>query len=185
MKMADEDNPVRPVRSFHKDPASPKEPAFQNELVALLPQLRAFARGLCGHRDIADDLVQEAAARALNARSSFVPGTSMRAWAFTILRNIYFSDLRKQRRQTGMPPDFMNDWVDARQEGALHVSDVERALAKLSPDRRAALLLVSTGDFSYAEAADICECPIGTLRSRVSRARRDLENMLDDSLPPA
>lgn len=156
---------------------------FQDELVALLPQLRAFARSLCGKREQADDLVQEAALRAWAARSSFTPGTSMRAWTFTILRNTYFSDLRRQKRQDSLSNETIRDWVPPDQEGLLHLSDVERALTRLSPDRRAALLLVTTGDFSYAEAADICECPIGTLRSRVSRARRDLEMMLDDSLP--
>lgn len=167
------DNTVQPTASFQED------------LVALLPQLRAFARSLCGNREIADDLVQEAAARAWSARTSFRPGTNMRAWTFTILRNTYFSDLRKQRRQSDLPADIPRTWLDAPQEGHLHLTDVEHALARLSPERRAALLLVSTGDFSYAEAADICQCPIGTLRSRVSRARRDLETMLDDSVPPA
>lgn len=152
--------------------------------MALLPQLRAFARSLCGNREVADDLVQEAAARAWSARASFKPGTNMRAWTFTILRNTYFSDLRKQRRQSDIPAEATaHNWVDAPQEGHVHLTDVEHALARLSPERRAALLLVSMGDFSYAEAADICECPIGTLRSRVSRARRELETMLDDSLP--
>lgn len=153
--------------------------------MALLPQLRAFARSLCGNREQADDLVQEAATRAWAARSSFVPGTSMRAWTFTILRNTYFSDLRRQKRQDSLSNEAIRDWVPPSQEGHLHLSDVERALAQLDPDRRAALLLVTTGDFSYAEAAEICECPIGTLRSRVSRARRDLETMLDDGLPGA
>jgi RNA polymerase sigma-70 factor (ECF subfamily) len=157
--------------------------SFQNELVALLPQLRAFARSLCGHREQADDLVQEAVARAWRARPSFIPGTSMRAWTFTILRNAYFSDLRRQKRQDSLSAEAVHDWVMPEQEGRIHISDVERALTQLSPERRAALLLVSMGDFSYAEAADICECPIGTLRSRVSRARRELEAILDDSLP--
>jgi RNA polymerase sigma factor (sigma-70 family) len=153
--------------------------------VALLPQLRAFARSLCGNRDLADDLVQEAAARAWSARSSFAPETNLRAWAFTILRNVYFSDLRKQKRQPAFPADLARDWEDANQEGRLHLSDLETALARLAPERRAALLLVTLGDFSYADAAEICECPIGTLRSRISRARRDLEQLLDDSLPEA
>lgn len=151
--------------------------------MSLLPQLRAFARSLCGNREQADDLVQEAAARAWAARSSFIAGTSMRAWTFTILRNTYFSDLRRQKRLDSLSNEAVRDWVAPDQEGHLHLADVERALARLSPDRRAALLLVTTGDFSYAEAAEICECPIGTMRSRVSRARRDLETMLDDRLP--
>lgn len=171
-KAADGDSPVQESSS-----------SFQNELVALLPQLRAFARSLCGNRDQADDLVQEAVARAWRARTSFTPGTSMRAWTFTILRNTYFSELRRQKRQDTLSAEAAHDWVLPEQEGGLHLSDVERALNRLSPERRAALLLVSMGDFSYAEAAEICDCPIGTLRSRVSRARRDLEAMLDDSLP--
>lgn len=160
--------------------------SFQDELVALLPQLRAFARSLCGNRTVADDLVQEATIRAWTARESFAPGTSMRAWTFTILRNVYFSDLRKQRRQTALAADDdLRDWAPADQEGGLHIADLEHALSRLAPDRRTALLLVTIGDFSYAEAAEICDCPIGTLRSRVSRARRDLGALLDGEFPAA
>ncbi|MET0586956.1 MAG: sigma-70 family RNA polymerase sigma factor [Novosphingobium sp.] len=167
--------------TVHNPPSS--FDGFQQELVTLLPQLRAFARSLCGNREQADDLVQEAAVRAWSARSSFTPGTSMRAWTFTILRNTYFSDLRRQKRQDSLASEDVRDWVPPEQEGHIHIADVERALARLNADRRAALLLVTTGDFSYAEAAEICGCPIGTLRSRVSRARRDLEMMLDGTMP--
>jgi RNA polymerase sigma-70 factor (ECF subfamily) len=148
-------------------------------LVALLPQLRAFARSLCGNRTLADDLVQEAAIRAWSARSTFAPGSSMKAWTFTILRNVFLSNLRRERRQTPPSPDTVRDWTPAEQESDLHIAALERALARLGPERRTALLLVTIGDFSYAEAARICDCPIGTLRSRISRARRDLAEMLD------
>lgn len=159
--------------------AFPPLPSFQDELVALLPQLRAFARSLCGNRTLADDLVQEAAIRAWSARDSFVAGSSMKAWTFTILRNAYLSKLRKERRQTAASPEAIRDWTPADQEDGLHIADLEHALAQLAPERRTALLLVTIGDFSYAEAAAICDCPIGTLRSRISRARRDLGEMLD------
>lgn len=130
---------------------------------------------------MADDLVQEAAIRAWSARASFIPGSSMKAWTFTILRNIYLSSLRKERRQTAPPPETLRDWTPAEQEDGLHIADLESALARLAPERRAALLLVTIGDFSYSEAASICDCPIGTLRSRISRARRDLGEMLDQT----
>jgi len=161
----------------------PSLPTFQDELVALLPQLRAFARSLCGNRTLADDLVQEAAIRAWSSRDSFVPGSSMKAWTFTILRNAYLSKLRKERRQSASPPEAIQDWTPADQEEGLHIADLEQALARLAPERRTALLLVTIGDFSYAEAAVICDCPIGTLRSRISRARRDLSEMLDQPQP--
>ena len=163
--------------------ALPPPPSFQDELVALLPQLRAFARSLCGNRTLADDLVQEAAIRAWSARTSFVSGSSMKAWTFTILRNVYLSKLRQERRQAASSPDAVRDWTPADQEDGLHIADLERALARLAPERRTALLLVTIGDFSYAEAAVICDCPIGTLRSRISRARRDLSEMLDQPRP--
>ena len=163
--------------------APPLAPSFQDELVALLPQLRAFARSLCGNATLADDLVQEAAIRAWSARATFVPGSSMKAWTFTILRNAFLSNLRKDRRQTAPSHDAMRDWTPAEQEDGLHIADLERALGRLGPERRAALLLVTIGDFSYAEAAQICDCPIGTLRSRISRARRDLGQMLDHPKP--
>lgn len=158
-------------------------PSFQDELVALLPQLRAFARSLCGNRALADDLVQEAAIRAWGAQAGFVAGSSMKAWTFTILRNVYFSDLRKERRHATPSPDAVRDWTPAEQEDGMHIADLERALARLSPERRTALLLVTLEDFSYEEAARICDCPIGTLRSRVSRARRDLGEILAQPPP--
>lgn len=151
--------------------------------MALLPQLRAFARSLCGNATLADDLVQEAAIRAWSARATFVPGSSMKAWTFTILRNAFLSNLRKDRSRTTPSHEAIRDWTPAEQEDGLHIADLERALARLAPERRTALLLVTIGDFSYAEAAQICDCPIGTLRSRISRARRDLGDMLDRPKP--
>ena len=153
---------------------------FRDELVSTLPHLRAFARSLCGDRDIADDLVQETAVKAWTSSDRFTPGTNMRAWTFTILRNTYYSYLRQRKHalvSDGKSFDHQESVASAvapEQEDALIVADLQSALAKLPPDRRTALLLVSTGDFSYEEAAAICDCPVGTIRSRVARARSQL-----------
>ena len=155
---------------------------FRRELVEVLPHLRAFARGLSGRSDYADDLVQETAIKAWAARDRFVPGTSMRAWTFTILRNHFLSEIRRNRRQTDMEDDAVERLlvIPAGQEGPLHLSDMQSALQKLSPDRREAVLLIGAGGFSYEEAADICQCAIGTMKSRVARARAELAELLDE-----
>jgi RNA polymerase sigma factor (sigma-70 family) len=154
---------------------------FRRELLAALPHLRAFARGLSGRPDFADDLVQEAAIKAWSARERFTPGTSMRAWTFAILRNHYLSELRRSRRQADFDPDAAERLLvmDPDQEGRLHLADMQSALQKLSPERREALLLVGAGGFTYEEAAQISECAVGTMKSRVARARAELSALLD------
>ena len=154
---------------------------FRRDLLALLPQLRAFARGLCGRPEQADDLVQETVMRAWTAQGSFTPGTSMKAWTFTILRNHFLNDLRKNRRQTQLDPEVAETTlVDrATQEEGLHMQDLQRALARLPEERREALLLVGAGGFSYEEAASICGVPIGTMKSRVARGRAQLHQILE------
>lgn len=155
--------------------------AFKRDLLTVLPHLRAFARGLCGRPDFADDLVQETAIKAWAARQRFTPGTNMRAWTFAILRNHYLSELRRNRHQTDFDPDAAERLLvmEADQEARLHLSDMEVALMKLSPERREALLLVGAGGFSYEEAARISDCAIGTMKSRVARARDQLARLLD------
>ena len=162
---------------------SPPSDTFRRDLMALLPQLRAFARGLCGRPEQADDLVQETVMRAWTAQGSFTPGTSMKAWTFTILRNHFLNDLRKNRRQTQLEPGVAEvTLVDrATQEEGLHMQDLQRALAQLPEERREALLLVGAGGFSYEEAASICGVPIGTMKSRVARGRGQLHQILEPS----
>ncbi len=157
---------------------------FRDNLIAVLPHLRAFARGLCGRPDLADDLVQEAAARAWAHRDRFTPGTNMRAWTFTILRNHYLSELRRDRRQVAYDPDLAERQLvtGPNQEGPIHLADMQTALRRLSPERREAVLLVGAGGFSYEEAAAISGCATGTMKSRVSRARAELARLLDS--PP-
>jgi RNA polymerase sigma-70 factor (ECF subfamily) len=159
-----------------------EDEGFRNELLGVLPHLRAFARGLCGRADFADDLVQEAAIKAWVARERYTPGTNMRAWTFAILRNHYLSELRRSKRQTNLDEGAVERMLvmDADQEGPLHLSDMEAALQKLAPERREAVLLIGASGFSYEEAAEIAGCPIGTMKSRVARARTDLARMLDE-----
>ena len=155
--------------------------AFKQELTDVLPHLRAFARGLCGRPDMADDLVQEAMMKAWAAQDRFQPGTSMRAWTFVILRNAYLTDMRRNRFRgeydEGVAERILT--APADQEEPIHLSDMHRALLTLPAERREALLLVGAGGFSYEEAAEICGCAVGTIKSRVGRARSALTSMLE------
>ncbi|WP_394729763.1 sigma-70 family RNA polymerase sigma factor [Altererythrobacter sp. GH1-8] len=159
---------------------------FKRELTDVVPHLRAFARGLCGRPDMADDLVQEALLKAWAAQDRFEPGTSMRAWTFVILRNAYLTDMRRNRFR-GEYDETVAERIltaPAGQEEPIHLSDMHRALLTLPPERREALLLVGAGGFSYEEAAQICGCAVGTIKSRVGRARAALTSMLEDGSIP-
>jgi RNA polymerase sigma-70 factor (ECF subfamily) len=153
---------------------------FKIELVALTPFLRAFSRSLCGHADEADDLAQETLARAWQARGSFAPGTNLKAWLFTILRNQFYSGRRRAWRQVAWDQgaaELIPSTGD--QEAASHLSDLARAMRQISPEQREALILVGAGGFAYADAASICGCAVGTVKSRVARARATLLALLD------
>jgi RNA polymerase sigma-70 factor (ECF subfamily) len=156
---------------------------FRRELTRVIPHLRAFARGLCGRPDYADDLVQEALLKAWAARDSFQPGTSMKSWTFVILRNAYLTEARRNRFRAEYDPDAAEKILSrpASQEDALHMGDLKSAMMRLSPERREALLLVGAGGFSYEEAASIADCAVGTMKSRVARARRSLDEALSAS----
>lgn len=159
---------------------------FKRELSGVIPHLRAFARGLCGRPDMADDLVQETMLKAWAARERFEPGTSMRAWTFVILRNAYLTEMRRNRFR-GEYDETVAERIltqPAGQEGPVHLSDMHRALLTLPPERREALLLVGAGGFSYEEAASICGCAVGTIKSRVGRARATLTDMLTEGTVP-
>lgn len=156
------------------------EDGFRKGLLALIPHLRAFARGLCGRPDLADDLVQETVMKAWAARDRYEPGTNMKAWTFTILRNHFLNEIRRSSRMTDIGEVIEHPGLVARasQEDAVHVSDLESALHRLPDDRREALLLVGAGGFSYEEAAQVCGVPAGTIKSRVARGRAQLAAML-------
>lgn len=154
---------------------------FKAEMTALLPNLRAFARSLCGNADWADDLVQEAIMRAWANRTSYEPGTNMKAWLFTILRNYFFNEVRKKKRfvQMDQENNARETGMHESQPSRMHLRDLVRELGKLPADQREALILTSVDGFSYEEAAEICDCAVGTIKSRVARARRELETQLD------
>ena len=154
--------------------------SFKDELLAEIKNLRAFAISLSGSISLADDLVQEALLRAWSKSDLFQPGTSLRAWLFTILRNIYYSDYRKRSREVQD-----SDGVHARrltipgdQESHLDLEDFRKALTKLPAEQREVLTLIGASGLSYEEPAAICEVEIGTIKSRLSRARSRLIRLL-------
>jgi RNA polymerase sigma-70 factor, ECF subfamily len=149
-------------------------------MLAAIPGLRAFAISLCGNADHADDLVQEALLRALANINSFEPGTNMKAWLVTILRNQFYSEYRKRRREVEDSTGSYAERVGTlpEQEGHAELAQFHAALAKLPTDQHEALILVGALGFSYEEVASICGCAIGTVKSRVFRARRYLAELL-------
>jgi RNA polymerase sigma-70 factor (ECF subfamily) len=156
------------------------ESSFSQQMLAAVPSLRAFAISLCGSHDRADDLVQDTLMRAWKNVDRFEPGTNLNAWLFTILRNLFHSEYRKRKREVEDPDGIHAGRLATRPEqGArLDFEDFQRALTKLQPDQREALLLVGAEGFSYEEAAAICNVAVGTVKSRVNRARKKLEELL-------
>ncbi len=160
---------------------------FKKELSQVIPHLRAFGRSLSGNRDLADDLVQETLLKAWAARARFQAGTNMRAWTFIILRNLFLSQMRRAR--------FKGEWDDitasrvlaapAGQEHHVELADMQRALMHLPQPQREALILVGAGGFAYEEAAEICGCAVGTIKSRVARGRVALEQLLTEGKLPS
>jgi len=153
---------------------------LRDDILAAVPNLRAFAISLSGNTDRADDLVQETLLRAIANIDSFQPGTNMSAWMFTILRNLFRSEYRKRRREV---EDTDGSYAESlkshpEQNSRLEFQEFRAALAKLPPDQREALILVGASGFSYEEAAAICECAVGTIKSRVNRARTRLADLL-------
>jgi RNA polymerase sigma-70 factor, ECF subfamily len=168
-----------------KQPPDPKA-----EMLAAIPRLRAFALSLTSNADRADDLVQQTLVNAWANIRSFEPGSNMSAWLHTILRNEFYSEFRKRRHEV---PD--SDGLFAArlaslplQEGHMDLGDFRVALHKLAPEHREALMLIGASGFSYEQAASICKCAIGTMKSRVHRARSRLGELLmvqpDDTFGP-
>jgi RNA polymerase sigma factor (sigma-70 family) len=160
---------------------------FKDQLAQVIPHLRAFGRSLSGSRDLADDLVQETLLKAWAARKRFQAGTNMRAWTFIILRNLFLSQMRRAR--------FKGEWDDitaskllaapASQDRHVELGDMQRALLHLPQPQREALILVGAGGFAYEEAAEICGCAVGTIKSRVARGRVALEHLLSEGKLPS
>jgi RNA polymerase sigma-70 factor (ECF subfamily) len=158
----------------------PHDKAIRATMLEAVPSLRAFAISLCGNVDRADDLVQEALLRAWRSLDSFEPGTNMSAWLFTILRNVFRSEYRKRRREVEDADGFYAETLTSlpNQTGSLEMDEFRKALDLLPADQREALILVGASGFSYEETAQICRCAVGTIKSRVNRARSRLAEIL-------
>ena len=158
---------------------------MREELVDLLPPLRAFARTLCGNRTLADDLVQESLLKAWTSRDRFQSGTNLRAWVFTILRNIYYSERRQGKREIlGADEAYEHLSVQPKHDPELDLRDMDDALRLLPAEQREALILVCASGMSCEEAAEICGCPVGTIKSRIARGRDKLVEMLGSGANP-
>ena len=181
------DNPENEAEQPQPEWAPLSDPDFKDQLAAVIPHLRAFGRSLSGSRDLADDLVQETLLKAWAARKRFQAGTNMRAWTFIILRNLFLSQMRRAR--------FKGEWDDvtaskilaapASQDRHIELGDMQRALMHLPQPQREALILVGAGGFAYEEAAEICGCAVGTIKSRVARGRVALESLLTGGKLPS
>ena len=185
--MADFDDEEDEVEEPRPEPVPLSDPEFKDQLGQVIPHLRAFGRSLSGSRDLADDLVQETLLKAWAARKRFQAGTNMRAWTFIILRNLFLSQMRRAR--------FKGEWDDvtaakilaapASQDRHIELGDMQRALLELPQPQREALILVGAGGFAYEEAAEICGCAVGTIKSRVARGRVALESLLSGNAMPS
>jgi RNA polymerase sigma-70 factor (ECF subfamily) len=157
--------------------------SWRDEVVGLIPALRAFAWSLSHNGSDADDLVQDTLIKAWIHREKFEPGTNLRAWLFTILRNTYYTGLVRRRREVR---DEGGEYAEtlrapATQDWTITVQDLRAALAQLPDEHREALILVGAAGLSYEEAAVICGCALGTIKSRVNRARTRLLKLMDAS----
>lgn len=154
--------------------------AFRDGLVEMIPVLRAFARSLCGKRDMADDLAQETLAKAWQARDRFQLGTNLKAWLFVILRNEFYSNHRRAKTASDYTAAYSHasEGAEAEQHARLDLTDLMRAFSQLPAEQKEALILTAS-EFSYDEAAQICGCAVGTIKSRVSRARKQLQVLVE------
>ena len=154
---------------------------FTDDVVNNMPRLEKLARHFAGNRSDAHDLVQETVLRALLHADQFQPGTNLRAWLNTILRNCFFSERRLQLRIEPIDPLLVIGAVTikADQESHVYMGSVSRHFADLPPAHRDALVLVGAKGYSYQSAAKIVGCPVGTMKSRVSRARTELRRVLE------
>ena len=170
------------ISSAPPKPPSADDAGFKKELVTLIPHLRAFARTLTGDPTSADDLAQEAMMKAWDARASYQMGTNMKAWTFMILRNQFYSEKRRSWRQTQLDQEAAERTLVAIDDPSAPIAldELRMGLNQLPPEQREALILVGAGGFAYEEAADICGVAVGTVKSRVSRARRALQAILED-----
>jgi RNA polymerase sigma-70 factor (ECF subfamily) len=155
--------------------------SWRDQVVGLIPALRAFAWSLSHNGSDADDLVQDTLIKAWTNRDKFEPGTNLRAWLFTILRNTYYTNVLRRRREvrdeTGEYAATLK--APATQDWSVAMRSLQQALQQLPDEHREALILVGAAGLSYEEAAEICGCALGTIKSRVNRARARLLKIMD------
>ncbi len=158
--------------SHHEDP--------RDGLVDHLPALRAFALSLTRNGATADDMVQDTVVKAWSNIDKFKPGTNMRAWLFTILRNTYYSSRRKRSREVSDTDGIMTASLSVKpdHDGRMQLTDFKKAFETLPDEQREALILVGASGFSYEEAADMCGVRVGTIKSRANRGRAKLAEIL-------
>ncbi|MEO0751281.1 MAG: RNA polymerase sigma factor [Pseudomonadota bacterium] len=159
-------------------------PDPKEELVEHLPAMRAFAMSLTRNPATADDMVQDTLVKAWTNIGKFEPGTNMRAWLFTILRNTFYSNRRKAKREVADVDGVLTESLSQKpdHDGRLHMADFRDAFAELPDEQREALVLVGASGFAYEEAAQMCGVAVGTIKSRVNRGRKRLAELmrLDD-----
>jgi len=171
---------VRDEPQMQPDAPHADDRQFKADLIGSIQSLRAFAISLVGRTDRADDLVQETLTKAWQHRRSYQMGTNMAAWLFTILRNEFYTQIRKRKREVEDADGAIAAKVASHpeQHGHMDLTDMQTALMKLPVDQREAVLLVSASDMSYEEAAAICGVAVGTIKSRVNRGRSKLAELL-------
>lgn len=159
--------------------------AFRLALLTDLPELRAFAISLCGDRERAADLVQETLLKAWGQRATFIEGSHMKPWLFRILRNTFYSQMRRAWREVlDSDGEYAAKLVSPpEQHSKLDFDDLNEALMQLPAEQREALILVFSAGLSYEDAAACCDCPIGTIRSRINRGRQKLAKLMEVSSP--
>lgn len=166
---------VQPVAAV-----TPADQTWGPDIVALMPSLKIFARFLCKDRIMADDMVQDTLVKAWTNRAGFQPGTNLKAWLFTILRNNFYSALRRRRWEIqdvdGLHAGARSS--EPNQEWAATARALERALHTLPDRQRQAVLLVGAAGYSYEDVAKSCGCALGTIKSRVSRGRSRLAELM-------
>lgn len=167
-------NPVMTGQEYMQD--------IKDEIVALLPSLRGFARSLARNEVEAEDLMQETLSKAIANIHQFTPGTNLRAWLFTIQRNTYYTAYHRRRREVPIDTEAI-DRLSSQpaQEWGLRLRRVHEAVHQLPPSQREALMLIAGAGLTYEEAAEICGCAIGTIKSRVNRARCRLLDLVDET----
>ena len=154
------------------------------DIVGLIPRLRRYARALAGDRSAAEDLVQDTLERAWSKFHLYRRGTDLRAWLFTVMHNVYINQLRAARHGAPLEDEMPELARPARDIDMLVLRDLDAAIRRLPAEQREVLLLVALEDVSYEQAARTLEIPIGTVMSRLARAREKLRVMLS-GLPPA